>query len=134
MSVRFGSIAVTAKRILSVCFRETKSVLVKPQRFGKRWVLRAAVNEVQAIFSSLSTQHRQTFSDQLQSNGLLACLYVVTDQLGTLMRLGLQQQVRRVDIDPDDIWQVILNHLRVVLGNDSISHPMQIKNGCLDAR
>ena len=96
--------------------------------------LEGGCKRARAILSRLSTNPGQTFSDQIQGNGLLDWLNVAIDQLGTLGRLGLQQQVGRVDIDPANIRQVILNHLRVMFGNDPISHPVQIKNGDFDCR
>ncbi len=35
---------------------------------------------------------------------------VVEDQFGALLRMGLQQQVRRIDIDPVNVRQVGLQH------------------------
>lgn len=65
-------------------------------------------------------------------SGLRVGLNVFENQFGTLLRPGLQQQMRRIYIDPFNIRQVFLHHLRVTLRYDPIPCRVQVENRCFD--
>jgi hypothetical protein len=59
---------------------------------------------------------------------------VLQNQFGTLPWLGLQQQMRRIYIDPVNNRQGFLDHLCVTRGNDPIPHRVQEENRYFDVR